>query len=50
MSRAAKLTLTGTSIGAIAVVVLVHYQQNSEKAVSAHSRYNYIKPLLTIYR
>ncbi|KAF6226289.1 hypothetical protein HO133_009155 [Letharia lupina] len=32
MSRAAKLTLAGTSIGAFAVVALVHYQQNSEKA------------------
>ena len=34
MSRAAKLTLAGTSFGAIAIVALVHYQQNSEKAVS----------------
>lgn len=33
MSRAAKLTLAGTSIGAIGIVTLVHYQQNSEKAV-----------------
>ena len=33
MSRAAKLTLAGTSLGAVAVVTLVHYQQNSEKAV-----------------
>lgn len=33
MSRAAKLTLAGTSFGAAAIVVLVHYQQNSEKAV-----------------
>lgn len=32
MSRAAKLTLAGTSIGAIGIVTLVHYQQNSEKA------------------
>ncbi|KAF6237445.1 hypothetical protein HO173_004335 [Letharia columbiana] len=32
MSRAAKLTLAGTSIGAFGVVALVHYQQNSEKA------------------
>ncbi|CAF9931373.1 hypothetical protein IMSHALPRED_008605 [Imshaugia aleurites] len=32
MSRAAKLTLASTSIGAIAIVALVHYQQNSEKA------------------
>lgn len=37
MSRAAKLTLAGTSIGAVAIVVLVHYQQNSEKAVSIFS-------------
>lgn len=34
MSTAAKLTLAGTSIGAIGIVALVHYQQNSEKAVS----------------
>ncbi len=33
MSRAAKFTLAGTSFGAAAIVVLVHYQQNSEKAV-----------------
>lgn len=32
MSRAAKLTLASTSIGAIGIVVFVHYQQNSEKA------------------
>lgn len=37
MSRAAKLTLAGTSIGAIGIVTLVHYQQNSEKAVSIPS-------------
>jgi len=37
MSRAAKLTLASTSIGAIAIVVLVHYQQNSEKAVGIPS-------------
>ncbi|CAF9935618.1 MAG: hypothetical protein ALECFALPRED_006498 [Alectoria fallacina] len=36
MSRAAKLTLAGTSIGAIAIVALVHYQQNSEK-VAMHA-------------
>ena len=34
MSTAAKLTLAGTTVGAIGIVVLVHYQQNSEKAVS----------------
>ena len=34
MSRAAKLTLAGTAIGAVGIVALVHYQQNSEKAVS----------------
>ncbi|KAL2055735.1 hypothetical protein ABVK25_003979 [Lepraria finkii] len=32
MSRASKLTLAGTSLGAIGIVVLVHYQQQSEKA------------------
>ena len=35
MSTAAKLTLAGTTISAIGIVVLVHYQQNSEKAVRA---------------
>lgn len=40
MSRAAKLTLAGTSLGAIGIVVLVHYQQNAEKAVSLPSFYN----------
>ena len=33
MSRAAKLTLAGTSLGAIGIVVMVHYQQQAEKAV-----------------
>ncbi|MCJ1453854.1 hypothetical protein MMC28_004203 [Mycoblastus sanguinarius] len=32
MSRAAKLTLAGTSLGAVSIVFLVHYQQQSEKA------------------
>ena len=34
MSRAAKLTLAGTSSSAIGIIVLVHYQQRAEKAVS----------------
>ena len=34
MSRAAKITLAGTSIGAVGIVTLVHYQQNAEKVVS----------------
>ena len=34
MSRASKLTLAGTSLSAIGIVVLVHYQQRAEKAVS----------------
>lgn len=59
MSRAAKLTLAGTSIGAVAIVVLVHYQQNSEKAVSISYSFclHYILPhrllglsLQSIYR
>ena len=33
MSLAAKLTLAGTSLGAIGIVYLVHYQQQAEKAV-----------------
>ncbi|MCJ1353009.1 MAG: hypothetical protein MMC33_002993 [Icmadophila ericetorum] len=32
MSRAAKLTLAGTSAMAIGIVVFVHYAQQSEKA------------------
>ena len=34
MSSASKLTLAGTSLSAIGIVVLVHYQQRAEKAVS----------------
>ncbi len=33
MSRASKLTLMGTSLFALATVVLVHYQQEAEQAV-----------------
>ena len=33
MSRAAKLTLAGTSVMAAGIVVFVHYAQQSEKAV-----------------
>jgi hypothetical protein len=33
MSRAAKLTLAGSSLFAIATVAFVHYAQQSEKAV-----------------
>jgi hypothetical protein len=33
MSRAAKLTLTGTSLFAIGTIVVVHYTQQAEKAV-----------------
>jgi len=32
MSRAAKLTLTGTSLFAIGTIVVVHYTQQAEKA------------------
>ncbi|KAK0509306.1 hypothetical protein JMJ35_008677 [Cladonia borealis] len=32
MSRAAKLTLAGTSLGAMGIVIMVHYQQQAEKA------------------
>lgn len=34
MSRAAKLTLTGTSLAAVGIVVFVHWAQKAEKAVS----------------
>ncbi|KAL9104519.1 MAG: hypothetical protein Q9163_000550 [Psora crenata] len=32
MSRASKLTLAGTTASAIGIVILVHYQQQAEKA------------------
>ncbi|KAF2091100.1 cytochrome c oxidase assembly protein [Saccharata proteae CBS 121410] len=32
MSTAAKLTLAGTTAGAIGIVILVHFQQKAEKA------------------
>ena len=35
MSRASKLTLAGTTASAMGIVILVHYQQKAEKAVSA---------------
>ncbi|KAK3935542.1 hypothetical protein QBC46DRAFT_243108, partial [Diplogelasinospora grovesii] len=31
MSRASKLTLVGTSLFAVGTIILVHYQQQSEK-------------------
>lgn len=34
MSRAAKITLACTSTSAVGIVILVHYQQKAEKAVS----------------
>lgn len=33
MSTKAKLTLAGTSLGALGIIVFVHYAQKSEKAV-----------------
>jgi protein PET117 len=33
MSRAAKLTLFGTSMFAVGTIVFVHFQQQAEKAV-----------------
>lgn len=45
MSRVAKLTLAGTSIGAFGVVALVHYQQNSEKAVSLPAMMDFLARL-----
>lgn len=35
MSRASKLTLAATSLGAIGIVIFVHYSQRAEKAVRA---------------
>ena len=46
MSRAAKLTLAGTSLGTIGIVALVHYQQKSEKVV----RYSFIPYILSAIR
>jgi len=37
MSRAAKLTLAGTSLFAIGTIVFVHHAQQAEKAVSLYS-------------
>ena len=34
MSRASKLTLAGTSLGAVVIVVFVHWAQTEEKKVS----------------
>ncbi|KAF2662612.1 cytochrome c oxidase assembly protein [Lophiostoma macrostomum CBS 122681] len=31
MSRASKLTLLGTSLGAVGIVIFVHYSQRAEK-------------------
>ena len=36
MSRASKLTLAGVSLGAVAIVAAVHYQQVYDKAVRPH--------------
>lgn len=44
MSTAAKLTLAGTSIGAVGIIVLVHYQQNWEKVVSVPSTLTFPAP------
>jgi len=33
MSTASKLTLAGTTLGAIGIVIFVHYAQTSEKEV-----------------
>ena len=33
MSQAAKLTLLGTSLGAVGIIVFVHYAQRADKAV-----------------
>lgn len=33
MSKAAKLTLLGTSMGALGIIAFVHYAQKTEKAV-----------------
>ena len=38
MSQRAKLTLAGTTVGAVGVIVFVHYAQKTEKAVSDSPR------------
>jgi protein PET117 len=37
MSTKAKLTLAGTSLGALGIIVFVHYSQKAEKAVRSCS-------------
>lgn len=37
MSMRAKLTLAGTTVSATAIVLLVHYQQKADKAVSGRA-------------
>lgn len=39
MSTASKLTLLGTTAGAIGIVIMVHYQQQAEKAVRPAHRF-----------
>ena len=36
MSRASKLTLAATSLGAVGIVIFVHYSQRAEKTVKDH--------------
>ena len=35
MSRASKLTLLSTSLGAVGIVIFVHYAQKAEQAVQS---------------
>ena len=44
MSRASKLTLMGTSLFAVTTVVLVHFQQQAEKAVSPFNLVSFHPP------
>jgi protein PET117 len=39
MSRAAKLTLAGTSLFALSTIIFVHYSQQAEKAVRFNPNY-----------
>ena len=44
MSRASKITLAATSLGAIGIVFFVHYAQRAEKVVRA-MRFQYFYTL-----
>jgi hypothetical protein len=48
MSRASKLTLATTSLGAIGIVIFVHYSQRAEKAVRGNEHLLFVFALTNI--